>query len=210
MPFSRRKLLGLPLAVPLAVLGGPCVALAAEPGSAPPALIQGLYAELLAVMKEGKRQSFDQRYNRLAPTITRVFDLPLMSRIAVGPGWTQLSADQQQRVTAAFSRYTISNYASRFDDYSGERFDVTPAATTNPNGIIVSSRLVQSNGEPTALNYLLHQDAGGGWKVIDVYLSGTVSELATRRAEFAAVLQRSGAEGLVRMIDERSAALRAG
>ena len=46
--------------------------------------------------------------------------------------------------------------------------------------------------------------------MIDVYLSGTVSELATRRSEFAAVLQRSGAEGLVRMIDEKSAALRAG
>ena len=50
----------------------------------------------------------------------------------------------------------------------------------------------------------------GAWKVIDVYLSGTVSELATRRSEFVAVLQRDGAEGLVQLIERRTAALRPG
>ena len=50
----------------------------------------------------------------------------------------------------------------------------------------------------------------GGWKVIDIYLSGTVSELAARRSEFVAVLQRNGAEGLVQLIEQRTAALRSG
>ena len=203
MSFSRRLLLGLPLTI----AAGWRTAVAADAGAA---LIERFYGDLLAVMKEAKRLPFDTRYNWLAPTISRTFDLGLMSRIAVGPGWTQLGADQQQRVTAAFSRYTISNYASRFDDFGGERFEVSPTTTANANGVIVSSRLVKPSGETIALNYLLRQDGDGGLRVIDVYLSGTVSELATRRSEFAAVLQRSGAEGLVRMIDEKSAALRAG
>jgi phospholipid transport system substrate-binding protein len=181
---------------------------AAEAGSAP-ALIERFYDDLLAVMKEAKRLSFDERYNRLAPTISRTFDLALMTRIAVGPGWAQIAAEQQQRLSAAFSRYTISMYANRFDDYGGERFEVTPAASPNPNGVIVSSKLVKTNGEAVSLNYLLRQEAGSAWKVIDVYLSGTVSELAARRSEFGAVLQRNGAEGLVRMIEQRTAALRA-
>ena len=87
---------------------------------------------------------------------------------------------------------------------------MSPAATPNPNGIIVNSQLIKANGESVSLNYLLRQEGGGAWKVIDVYLSGTVSELATRRSEFAAVLQRSGAEGLVQMIEQRTAALRSG
>ena len=207
MSFSRRLLLGLPLVI----AAGRRAALAADAGPAlPAALVERFYSELLAVMKEAKRLSFDERYNRLAPTIARTFDLGLMTRIAVGPGWTQLGADQQQRVTAAFSRYTISNYASRFDDFGGERFEVSPAPTSNANGVIVNSRLVKTSGEAVTLNYLVRNEGGAGWKVIDVYLSGTVSELATRRSEFVAVLQRSGAEGLVRMIDEKSAALRAG
>lgn len=207
MLLSRRVVLALPLPLTGILRAGPSVA--AEPGSAP-TLIERFYDDLLAVMKQAKRLSFDERYNRLAPTIQRTFDLGLMTRIAVGPGWAQIAADQQQRLSAAFSRYTISMYASRFDDYGGERFEVAPAATPNPNGLIVNSRLVKTNGETVSLNYLLRQGAGGAWKVIDVYLSGTVSELAARRSEFGSVLQRSGAEGLVQMIEQRTAALRAG
>ena len=204
MPFSRRFLLVLPLAV----LAGRA-AVAADP-SAAPALIERFYATLLAVMREAKKLSFDERYKRLAPTIEQAFDLGLMTRIAIGPGWAGLAANQQQRLSAAFARYIISNYANRFDDYGGERFEVSPKAVPNPNGVIVESRLVKSNGETVNLNYLLRQDAAGSWKIIDVYLSGTISELATRRAEFSTVLQHGGADALVQLIEQRSAALRAG
>jgi phospholipid transport system substrate-binding protein len=205
MSLSRRLLV---FSLALSPLARPRVAVAADP-SAAPALVQRFYDELLAVMKEAKRLSFDQRYSRLAPAVERSFDLPLMTRIAIGPGWAQIAADQQRRLTAAFSRYTVSVYANRFDDYSGEKFEVEPRTATNANGVIVNSRLIKSNGEPVPLNYLLHQDAAG-WKIIDVYLSGTISELATRRSEFASVLQRAGAEGLVQMIEQRAAALRTG
>ena len=188
------------------MLAGGRAASAADPAVAH---IERFYGGLLAVMKEAKRLSFDERYKRLAPTITQTFDLGLMTRLAVGPAWTQLGADQQQRLTAAFSRYTISMYANRFDDYGGERFEISPAATANANGTLVKTWLVKSDGEKVVLNYLARQETGS-WKVIDVYLSGTVSELATRRSEFAAVLQRSGADGLVQMIEQRTAALRAG
>ena len=207
MSFSRRLLLGVPLAL---LAARRRAAKAADPGIAPVALIQSFYRVLLAVMKEAKRLSFDERYNRLAPGIAQTFDLALMTRIAVGPGWAQLPADQQQRISAAFSRYTISVYANRFDDYGGERFEVDPTPAADPNGMLVKSWLVKSNGEKVVLNYLVHKDATGSWRVIDVYLSGTISELATRRSEFAAVLQRDGAEGLVRMIEQRTAALRTG
>jgi phospholipid transport system substrate-binding protein len=203
MSFSRRILLGLPLAM----LAGGRAASAADPAAAH---IERFYDALLAVMKEAKKLSFDERYKRLAPSIAQTFDLGLMTRLAVGPAWTQLGADQQQRLTAAFSRYTISVYANRFDDYGGERFTVSPASIPNPNGVIVNSQLIKTNGESVSLNYLLRQEGGASWKVIDVYLSGTVSELATRRSEFAAVLQRSGADGLVQMIEHRTAALRSG
>jgi phospholipid transport system substrate-binding protein len=205
MSLSRRCL----IALPLPLLAGRSAFAAASAGAAP-AMIERFYGVLLAVMKEAKRLTFDERYNRLAPAITQTFDLPLMTRIAVGPGWTQLAADQQQRLDAAFSRYTISVYANRFDDYGGEHFEVTPTAAANPNGVIVDSRLVKANGDTVALNYLLRQAGDGSWKVIDIYLSGTVSELAARRSEFVAVLQRAGADGLVQMIEQRTAALRSG
>ena len=206
MSLSRRMLLW---ALPVAALTRPGPAFAAAE-SGPGALIERFYADLLAIMKEAKRLSFVARYDRLAPTVSRTFDLALMTRIAIGPGWAQIAADQQQRLTDVFSRYTISVYANRFDDYGGERFEVDAKPTSGPNGVIVSSRIVKANGEPVPLNYLMRQDGAGTWKVVDVYLSGSISELATRRSEFVAVLQRGGADGLVRMIEQRTAALRTG
>lgn len=206
MSLSRRWLLALPLAA-VAVRAGPAAAAADDPAVT---AIQRFYDDLLGVMKQAKRLTFDQRYDLLAPAITRTFNLPLMTRIAVGPGWAQLSVDQQQRLQTAFSRYTISIYANRFDGFDGEHFVVTPATGRNANGVLVTSRLVKASGEPVELNYLMRQDAAGGWQVIDVYLSGTVSELAARRSEFVSVLQRDGADGLVQLIEKRTAALRAG
>jgi phospholipid transport system substrate-binding protein len=205
MSFSRRSLLVLPLAIAAA----PRAARAVAAGGEAVSVIQRFYAQLLAEMQRAKHLTFDQRYAILAPAIGQTFDLALMTRIAVGPAWAQLPPEQQRRIFAAFTRYTVANYASRFDDYGGERFEVSPTTTANVNGVIVASKLIKSNGEPVTLNYLMRQE-GTGWKVIDVYLSGTVSELAARRSEFVAVLQRSGPDGLVRLIEQKSAALRAG
>jgi phospholipid transport system substrate-binding protein len=184
-------------------------ALAADGGAGPTAAIQRFYDALLSEMKEAKRLSFDQRYQRLAAAVTQTYNLPLMSRLAVGPSWANLAPAQQQSVTDAFSRYTISVYASRFDDYNGERFDVDPNPANSPNGQIVQTTLTKSNGEKVSLNYLMRQGESG-WQVIDVYLSGTISQLATQRSEYSAVLQQGGADALVKLLDQRIASLRTG
>jgi len=184
-------------------------AMAAESGAGPTAVIQRFYDALLSEMKEAKRLTFDQRYQRLAPAITQTYNLPLMSRLAVGPAWANLQPPQQQSVTDAFSRYTISVYANRFDDYSGERFDVDPNPANSPNGQIVQTTLTKSNGEKVSLNYLMRQ-AGADWQVIDVYLTGTISQLATQRSEYTAVMQQGGADALVKLLDQRIASLRSG
>lgn len=205
MPVSRRALVTV-LALPAAFkLGRAC---AADAG--PAAVIQRFYDALLAEMKDAQHLSFDQRYQRLAPAVTQTYNLALMGRLAVGPGWAQLSPAQQQRLTELFSTYTIAEYASQFDGYSGERFEVDPAPATSANGPIVKSSLVKSNGEKVALNYLMRQGADGAWQVIDVYLSGTISQLAARRSEFTSVLQQGGADALVKLLEQRTAALHTG
>lgn len=200
MLVSRRAILMAPLPAVLWLRN-------ARAADSPSAVIQRFYDALLAVMKEAKHLTFDQRYQRLAPAITAAFDLALTSRLSVGPDWAKLSPDQQKRFSDIFSRYTISNYANRFDDFNGERFEVDPNPVANPNGSIVQTKLIKSDGDKVTLNYLMRQGAGG-WQVIDVYLSGTISELATRRSEFAGVLQTGGADGLIKLLEDRTAALR--
>ena len=185
----------------------PPLARAATPAGAPQATISSFYDTLLATMKDGPALGFQGRRKELAPAIRRAFDLPLMTRLMVGPQWAGLTPEQQQQLVAAFSEFSIATYASRFDDYSGERFEVEPTTTTTTSGIIVHSKLVKAEGDSVQLDYLMH-DTDAGWQIVDVYLSGTVSELATRRSEFSSIMRRGGADALVDVLQKKAAALR--
>lgn len=165
--------------------------------------IKGFYDTLLSVMQQAKALGPKGRYEKLDPAIRKAFNLPLMTRLSVGPDWVKLSPDEQKSLTVAFSDLSVSTYAARFDGYSGEHFDVDPNPTQTTGGVIVNTKLVQSNGENVELNYLM-RDGEAGWQILDVFLKGTVSELATRRSEFSTVLRRDGAEALVRLIQTRA------
>jgi phospholipid transport system substrate-binding protein len=199
MTTVSRRFVGVVLALGIGLLAVP-----ARAEDQPVASIKSFYDVLLDVMKNADKLGFEGRVQKLDPVIRKTYDLPLMARLTVGPQWTSLTPEQQQRVTEAFSKMTVNTYASRFDGYSGEKFEVSPQTSKSSNGTVVQSRLIKSDGEPISLNYLM-RDENGAWKVIDVFLNGTASELATRRSEFSSVLRRDGPDALVRVIEKRAA-----
>jgi len=197
--ISRRLLLAMLAAVALVRASA---ARATETSEAV-TTIQGFYAVLLEAMKNGPKLGYAGRKAKLAPVIDKAFALGLMTRLTVGPQWQNLAPEDQKQLVDAFSKFSIATYANRFDDYSGEQFEVDPTTTPVANGdVIVHSRLVKSDGDPVALDYLM-RDEGSGWRVIDVYLSGTVSELATRRSEFSSVLRRGGVAALLDLLQRK-------
>ncbi len=195
----------------IALLGGLAAAgfalrPAAGAPATPSAVVEAFYAVLLEVMKQATNLGFEGRYRRLQPAIEAAFNLPLMIRLAVGPQWNSLTPAQQGRLLEAFRRFTVGTYASRFDGFEGEHFEVTREAPSPSGGTLVQTRLVPTKQDPVELNYLLRQ-GDAGWQIIDVFLSGTVSQLATWRAEFTSVLRRDGADGLVGLLQNKLAAL---
>lgn len=192
-PAIRLGLLALPALLP------------ARPAAAqegPQQVIEGFHAQLLAVMREAQRLGVRGRFERLAPVMARVFDLPAMTRIAVGPPWTGFSPAEQQALIEAFSRWSVATYANRFDGFSGESFQ-TIGVQAMPNGdALVRTRLNRTGGqEPVALSYLLR---GNPPRVVDIYLTGTISELASRRAEFTTLIREGGAGRVIAELQART------
>jgi len=163
--------------------------------------VRAFYATLLDTMRNAQSLGAQGRYTRLAPAIRQNFDIPFMTRLAVGPDWNTLSPAQQAQVTEAFERYVAAVYAERFHKYSGEQLTVT-GEQTSPAGVVITSQIVGSDGQPTHINYLMRND-----KIADVYLNGTISELATRRSEFSGILKASGINGLIAALNGKAAAL---
>lgn len=172
-----------------ALLGAPTTAFAQT------ATVQALNAGLLSIMKSGKAAGQKGRAAAIAPVVDRAFDLPLMTRLTVGAQWTTIAPADQQALVAAFRRLTIAQYASNFDSFSGETFTVNPQVERRGGDSLVRTTLKSGSGSES-LNYRLRQ-SGGQWKIIDVFYRSAISQLATRRADYAGVLKSGGAKALV-------------
>jgi len=203
--MNRRSILRALTAGAITVAFSPATG-RAEPAAAVDT-VKGFYDTLLAVMKEANTLGLKGRYEKLDPAIRRAFNLALMTRLSVGPDWQKLGPEEQKNLTTAFSDFSISTYAARFNGYDGEHFEVDPQPTPTSGGVIVNTKLVETSGNVVQLNYLM-RDGDAGWQILDVYLKGTISELATRRSEFSAVLKRDGAPALLQLIQGRAADLK--
>jgi phospholipid transport system substrate-binding protein len=167
--------------------------------------IDGFDNALLDAMKNADKLGYKGRYDKLAPVIVKTYDLPLMARISVGPAWSTLTPDQQDKITEAFKSLSIATFASRFDGYGGESFQITGESPANADDI-VDTKMLRPNDDAIDLNYRLRK-TGDDWKIIDVYLSGTISQLANYRSEFSTTLRTKGADGLIQLINDKVAAL---
>jgi phospholipid transport system substrate-binding protein len=173
---------------------------ATSPG--PTDVIRQFYVELQSVMQHATTLGARGRYQKLEPIVLRMFDVPYMARLSIGPSWARLATDQKRRAAQAYGRYLTALYATRFDGYSGERFEVLGEQQIK-HGTMIKTRIVKSNGEPVSINFVMH-DNDIAWQARDVYLDSAISEVATRRSEFSAVLRTSGIDALIASLNKKA------
>ncbi len=187
----------------LAVVALPPASARANPAAVE--VVRVYQAALLETMKKGPQLGFDGRYRALEPVVTKSFDLPFLAQRAIGATWNSTAEPVRQRYVAAFSKYSVAQHAARFKSHGGERFEQTGAEDVGRGYLRVRTTLVTGSGERIPLDYLLGE-RGGGWRIVDVFFKGTISEVSTRRSDFAATLRDRGVEGLIKEIELKAAA----
>jgi phospholipid transport system substrate-binding protein len=173
--------------------------------AAPPSggdTVQALYDALLNSMRNGRTLGQSGRFTQLAPVIRRTFDIASMARLSVGPSWAALTEAQRQQVSESFGRYISAIYADRFDSYDGQKLEVTGEQPA-PSGVMVKSQIIKANGEPVKVDYMMRRN-GETWLISDIYLDGAISEVATRRSEFATILKNDGIDGLIAALNRKA------
>ncbi|MBV8090986.1 MAG: ABC transporter substrate-binding protein, partial [Alphaproteobacteria bacterium] len=173
---------------------------ATTPG--PSDVVRRVYGELLNTMQHASTLGAKGRYQQLEPVVRASFDVPFMARLSIGPSWSRLSVEQKQRAAQAYGRYIAAVYATRFDEYTGQRFEILGEQQIK-HGTLVKTQIIKANGEPVSINYVMH-DNDTAWQIRDVYLSGAISELATRRSEFSAILRSSGIDALIASLNKKA------
>ncbi|MGJ3648357.1 ABC transporter substrate-binding protein [Sphingomonas sp. GlSt437] len=194
--MTIRLMTGLGIAT--AVLAAPAMAQSVDPARAP---VQALSDGLIKIMKGGSRLGFQGRASEIAPVIDRAFDLPFMARASVGPSWNNATAADRAQLIASFRKLTINQYSSNFDSYAGQQFVVDPKVETRGTDKLVKTTLTQPHGESVAIAYRLRQ-AGGEWKIIDVFYRNSISQLATRRDDFQGIVGKGGVRALIGHVNQ--------
>jgi phospholipid transport system substrate-binding protein len=175
----------------------------------PTELIQRLNATFIGVMRDAATLGYEGRYETLEPALVAAYDFPEMTRVSSGRYWRKLTDAQKQQLVEAFTAYSLATYAARFNGFGGERFEVLGEAPAPADSVRVNNQIVQANGEPIRIDYLLRR-RDGEWKIIDVYLKSSVSELAVQRSLFTSLLAEQGFDGLIAALNAKVAALENG
>ena len=208
--ISLTLLLGAPLAYAetTAQAAPEATAETATPqGPGPTEVVDELHAGLLATMKKSKDVGFQERFENLKPVVSETFDVTFMGSKSVGRHWNKLSPEEQQLWLDKFVSYVTANYVGNFNQFDGESFEILGEQEAQRNTRIVLTRLNVPGGEDVIFNYRLRMTPQG-WQIIDIYLKGTVSELALRRSDFTTTLKKKGFPVLASTVDQKIANLR--
>lgn len=181
-------------------LAAPQAAMAADDPAI--ATVQGFYDSLLDSMKGGNALGAQGRYNKMRPAVEQAFDVDMMVRFAVGPDWATASPADQKSLTEAFTRMTAAQYAGNFDSFNGEKFVVDSNVQVRGTDHYVSSKLVTKD-QTVVFIYRLRQ-FGSRWKIIDVLLDGSISQLNVYRSDYAATMKAGGAPALIKKLNDLS------
>lgn len=186
----------------ICLLLGTVNAIAADEGGATAKqVVEKFQADLIAVMKEGKKLGYAGRYDKLIEPVSNSHDLTKIARIVVGKEGEKLSEEQQQKLVDVFSRLSIASYAHNFKDYSGESFAFDSEEETTRGGVVVHSHFVIPGDKPVKFDYML-KEKGNSWRIINIIANG-VSDLALKRSEYTTILQREGFDALITKINEK-------
>jgi phospholipid transport system substrate-binding protein len=163
--------------------------------------------QLLGVMRDASQLGFAGRVEKLTPAVAAAYDMPAMTKAMLGVAASKMSPDDEKRVADAFARFSVASYADQFDGWDGEKFEVSPERPSTNDMVLVPTRIVQKNGSSTEIDYLMHKATDGRWRIVDVLLEATVSQVAVRRSEFVSIFRGGGASSLVEVLDRKTAAL---
>jgi phospholipid transport system substrate-binding protein len=175
---------------------------AASPVAAP---VQALDQALDAIQQTGSGD-FAARTAKLGPVIDQTYDLENVLRSSIGAArYMQLSADEKLKLLSTFRDYTIARYLSSFKPGSGAKFTLSPDVRPSSFGSdqIVTTHIGSDENMPgTEVDYIVRQE-NGQWKIVDVLLTGHISQAAAQRSDFGSTLASGGVDGLIEVLNKK-------
>jgi phospholipid transport system substrate-binding protein len=202
--LARRSLIA-GLALLGALLPARAVA-AARATAAAEEVVQRLVDRLWQMLAEQGVGALDEQ--GLLAVLEEGTDLTLLGRLVLGRYWRDANPRQRTMYLQLFRRYMVQTFVQRLRQYAGNgadqpgpAFEVVASRPVGNSDILVQSRVLPPGSQPLRVDWRLRERPDGP-VIIDLIIEG-ISLLVTQRSEFAAVLERTGVDGLLNELNAR-------
>ena len=126
-----------------------------------------------------------------------------MIQMIIGDHWNNISEEKKKELTEVFQTYIASNYLRMFEKISNPSFEQSAEKKIGKNYRLIKTFLILNKDERVEINYLLLKK-NEEWKIFDVLLAGSVSEIATKKSEFRKYLKNGNVEELINALKKVS------
>ena len=130
------------------------------------------------------------------------YDLERMGKMIIGVKWKQMETKMQEEFINVFKRFISVNYLRRFTKIIDLDFEYQSVRVIEDKFRLAGVILMADN-ERIKIDYLLGFK-NDQWKIFDVLLDGSISEIATKKSDFKKIINEEGVSGLIKNLRLRN------
>ena len=130
------------------------------------------------------------------------YDLEKMGKMIIGVNWKRMEISMQKEFINVFKRFISVNYLRRFNKINDLDFEHQSVRVIEEKFRLAGVILIADN-ERIKIDYLLGFK-NDQWKIFDVLLDGSISEIATKKSDFKKVINDEGVSGLIKNLRKRN------
>ena len=145
-------------------------------------------------------------YNNLISLVKNTYNTETMIAKIIGDTWKKISRKEKDEIVTIFQEYIAINYFKRFKKIKNPTFIFKESKKIGEKFILVKTNLVVDKEEGIPINYLLLLN-NNKWRIFDVLLAGSISEIATKKSEFSRFISDGKITPLINALKKQNSIL---
>jgi phospholipid transport system substrate-binding protein len=144
-----------------------------------------------------------QRADKFQEILETSFNVKAGAKFVLGRYWKLASEEQKEEFLNLFKATTVASYATRFKEYTSQKFEITGSRLEGDGGVTVLSKIIRPKGPEISIDWKIFEK-NGEMRIYDVVLEG-ISMSVTLRSEYAAVIQQGGGQiqALIKALEKK-------
>ena len=155
-------------------------------------------------LKKIVRSNIDNK--EVQSVISNTYNIERMLALIIGKVWKTSISKDQIALKKVFEEYIAKNYILRFKNIKSLEFGKLEINQAGKNYRMAKTRLIINSKDVVPLNYLLDK-TNNNWKIFDVLIDGSISEIATKKSEFKSFTNHDDLKPLLEALRKKNSTL---